>query len=69
MKASDLTGKSVSFDHPETPGVRLSGIVIEAKQSGPTPRGKIPDFLVSVRGKSGAVVTVSYVETYMKETP
>lgn len=69
MKASDLVGKTVSFDHHSGDGSirRLSGIITEAKENGRTLRGDIPDFLVTVRGSSGATKTVSYVETYMKD--
>lgn len=70
MTANELIGKAVSFDHPEPPGflVRLVGIVTEAKDNGRTARGDIPDLLVTVRGASGATLTVSYVETYMRVT-
>ncbi len=67
MNPTALIGRSVSFDHPHTPGVTLVGVVTEAKDNGRTVRGDIPDLLVTVRGASGATVTVSYVESHMKE--
>lgn len=70
MTANELIGRSVSFDHPDAPdvGVRLVGVVTAAKDNGKTARGAIPDFLVTVRGASGATKTVSFVETYMRIT-
>ena len=62
---SQLIGRSCSFDHQ---GKKLVGTVIEAKDNGLTLRGAIPDLLVTVRGQSGATLTVSLVESYMKFT-
>lgn len=62
VTASSIVGKPVSFD---LEGKRLVGVVTEAKDNGVTPRGHIPDLLVTVRGQSGAIVVVSFVESYM----
>lgn len=59
---ADLVGLKCTFDHA---GKRLTGVITAAKDNGLTARGAIPDFLVTVRGQSGATVEVSMVETYM----
>ena len=65
MTPSQLIGRPCSFDHQ---GKKLVGTVIEAKDNGVTARGAIPDLLVTIRGQSGATVTVSLVESYMTLT-
>ncbi len=62
INPADLVGLQCTFDRG---GKRLTGIVTDAKPAEPYGPGKIPDFLVSVRGASGQTVTVSLVETYM----
>ena len=60
--AADLVGLKCSFDRD---GKRVVGVVTAAQPADHYGPGKIPDFLVTVRGASGATVTVSMVETYM----
>jgi hypothetical protein len=57
-------GRSVSFDDPSrgTPARRLVGIVEQATYVGRTARGAIPDYSLTIRGRSGKAVTVSLVE-------
>lgn len=62
INPSDLVGLKATFDHN---GKRLTGIVTAAQDNGLTKRGAIPDFLVTVRGESGASLSVSMVESYM----
>lgn len=53
--------RRVTFDYK---GKRLSGIVIAQRYTGPTERGQIPDYELQVQGSSGAVLTISLVESY-----
>lgn len=62
ITAPDLVGLKCTFDHG---GKRVTGIITAAADNGLTARGQIPDFLVTVRGQSGATVKVSLVETHM----
>lgn len=62
LTADNLVGRSCSFQYG---GKTLVGVITEAKPAEPFGKGKIPDFTVTVRGKSGQTVTVSFVETYM----
>lgn len=70
MTANELLGRTVSFDHPDMPaaGVRLVGVITAAKDNARTARGNIPDFLVTIRGASGATKIVSFVEAYVRIT-
>ena len=52
--------KVVSFDHN---GKRLVGTIESQIFTGYTAKGSIPDYQVTIRGKSGAAVTVSLVES------
>lgn len=69
MTANELIGRSVSFDSPGMDvGVRLVGVVTEVKDNGFAEPGHIPDFLVTIRGGSGATKTVSFVNAYVRFT-
>jgi hypothetical protein len=57
-------GLAASFTHP-TNGKRLRGIVCASRYVGPTARGAIPDYDVTLRGASGSTVTVSLVESQL----
>lgn len=62
---SRFKGRRISFDHNVNGRVaRLVGVVEQAEFNGYTQRGKIPDYTLTVRGQSGAVVKVSLVESY-----
>lgn len=63
-------GRQVSFDHQPhgAPACRLVGVVEDARYIGPTARGQIPDWEISVRGKSGALLNVSLVESHASFT-
>jgi hypothetical protein len=63
INPTDLIGLKATFDGPN--GKRLTGIITAAKDNGLTKRGAIPDFLVTVRGESGATLEVSLVESHM----
>lgn len=63
MKPDDLKGQSVRFNHD---GKTLVGVVVDALDNGVTPRGSIPDLLVTVRGGSGRTLTVSLVESHLQ---
>jgi hypothetical protein len=54
-----LVGRHVAFD---AQGKRLVGVIAEATDNGFSPVGKIPDAKVTIRGTSGATLTVSLVE-------
>jgi hypothetical protein len=57
-----FVGRSISFDHQ---GKRLVGVVEQQVYAGRTLRGSIPDYALSIRGGSGALLTgVSLVESY-----
>jgi hypothetical protein len=60
--AGRFLGLAASFTHQ---GKRLRGIVCAARYIGPTTRGAIPDYEVTLRGASGATVTVSLVESQL----
>ena len=45
-------------------GAMRSGVVKAAKYAGRTARGAIPDYTLTIQGRSGRVVEVSLVETY-----
>lgn len=60
-----LIGRSCQFDHPGL-GKRVGGVIIEAVDNGLTERGAIPDARVTIRGASGATVTVSLVEQHVQ---
>lgn len=55
-------GRTCSFDHANDPAKRLVGIVADARYVGRTTRGNIPDYLLTIRGASGALLEVSLVE-------
>lgn len=73
MLPTDAIGKIARF-YPNTTSVvlclplpnavRMVGAVIGAKSLPPTQRGGIPDMELTVRGKSGRIATVSFVENY-----
>jgi hypothetical protein len=58
---SRFTGRQLSFDHD---GKRLRGYCTEAVYVGRTARGDIPDYRLTIRGQSGASITVSLVESH-----
>lgn len=58
---SKWVGLGVAFDHN---GKRLVGVVTAVAWAGFTERGVIPDYTLTIRGKSGALLTVSLVETH-----
>lgn len=58
----ELIGLEASFD---LDGKRPVGIITAAEKAEPYGPGKIPDFLVTVRGQSGRELKVSMVHTYM----
>lgn len=53
-------GRRVTFDHN---GRRLTGFVLEQTFTGPTTRGAIPDWTLTVAGQSGRTLEVSLVES------
>lgn len=57
-------GLAASFTHPSN-GKRLRGIVCASRYIGPTARGAIPDYEVTIRGASGSTITVSLVESQL----
>lgn len=73
-------GRYVTFDAPgarpaaadegrpnagkESPPVRLSGTVTSHNYAGRTKRGNIPDYTLTIVGKSGKTLTVSMVESH-----
>jgi hypothetical protein len=61
---SRWVGRPCSFDHSVggAAASRLVGTVEKAEWAGYTDRGHIPDWTLTIRGKSGAVVKVSLVE-------
>jgi hypothetical protein len=59
-----FVGRNVSFDMPGHPGVRATGRVIAAKDNGVRAKGAIPDYLLTVRGKSGREAIISMFDTY-----
>jgi hypothetical protein len=61
-----FVGRSVSFDYsPDgSPPRRLCGMVANAVFVGRTVRGQLPDYSLTIAGKSGKSVTVSLVESY-----
>lgn len=74
MDASRFVGKIAAFypkpgavksGLPVSGAARYVGAVVGAKPSAPTKRGSIPDFELTIRGKSGRIATVSMVENYV----
>jgi hypothetical protein len=65
--ASRFLHRACAFDDPTggVPPRRLVGVVEEARYVGRTARGQIPDYRCTVRGRSGALLEVSMVESYM----
>lgn len=64
--AQRFVGRAVSFDHVAEPGAtasRLHGVVSAAVYIGRTVRGQLPDYSLTIRGKSGRTLTVSLVES------
>ena len=59
-----FVGRNVSFDMPGHPGVRATGRVIAAKDNGVRGRGAIPDYLLTVKGRSGREIVISVFDTY-----
>lgn len=57
---SRFVGRVVSFTHD---GKRLLGTIEAASFIGYTQRGAIPDYRLTVRGKTGRSVEVSHVES------
>jgi hypothetical protein len=53
--------RTVEFD---LKGARAQGVVIAARDNGVRGKGAIPDFILTVRGKSGRVMEVSIYDTY-----
>lgn len=64
MTAKDYIGKAVTF-YPAS-GKRTAGVVVEAKDNGRTARGDIPDLFMTIRGSTGATITVSQVEQHVQ---
>lgn len=56
-----LTGRIVVFDHE---GRRRVGQITRAVPLPPTPRGKIPNMMITVKGRSGREIQVDYVECH-----
>lgn len=56
-----LVGKWWVFDHPQAG--KVAGLCTSAKFSGYSEPGKIPDFLLSLRGRSGREAEVSLVDS------
>ena len=54
-------GQTARFIHQ---GRTLSGVVIAQEYNGRRGPSKLPDYLLSIRGSSGATMTVSMFETY-----
>jgi len=78
MIPESLIGKIATFyPHPEQvklglaqPGaVQLVGQVVAITPASPTVRGNIPDFTVSIKGRSGRTANISLVETYLRIFP
>lgn len=63
---SRFVGRPVSFENPAGghSGKRLVGTVEAQRFIGFTTRGSIPDYELTVRGKSGKTVIISLVESY-----
>jgi len=61
MTKHDLVGRPIGFEHK---GVRLSGVITSATPAPNTMVGNIPDFTLTIRGKSGATITTSLVNSY-----
>lgn len=66
MTAKDLLQRPCMFFLPD--GTEQHGIIVSAVEDLPYGAGEIPDFQVTVRGKSGKTVTVSLVESYLRTT-
>lgn len=56
-----FVGCVVTFDHA---GVRKIGRVVAQQWIGRTERGRIPNYLLTVQGESGACLTIDMVESY-----
>lgn len=54
---------------PVAGSIRHVGAVVAVAPTGPTKRGAIPDFAVTIRGRSGRTATVSMVENYVTLFP
>lgn len=65
-RALTFIGKRVEFDAPPPAkkGLRFTGSVTAARFSGLTTKGQIPDFELTIQGKTGRTVVISMVETY-----
>jgi hypothetical protein len=63
---SRFVGRPISFDHPagDPARKRLVGTVEAQQFAGYKARGAIPDYTLTVRGKSGKTLTISLVESY-----
>lgn len=61
-----FVGRAVAFDHPagKADARRLVGVVESQRYIGRTKRGDIPDYTLSIRGKSGRLIETSLVESY-----
>lgn len=67
MTAKELLQRPCVFYTPE--GTEMHGMIVEAVETTPYGPGKIPDFLVTVRGSnSGRKLTVSLVNSYLRTT-
>jgi hypothetical protein len=73
MTAPEMVGKVCAFFHakdavirglrqPNTP--RYDGQVIAAAPAPPVGTGKVPDFTLTVRGKTGKTLTISMTLNY-----
>ena len=64
---SRFLGRTVSFDDPTggPSAKRFVGVVEAGRYLGRTELGKIPDYRLTVRGKSGKVLEVSLVEQHL----
>lgn len=56
-------GRTVTFTHGNPPR-RVSGIVEASCYVGRTQRGAIPDYQITIRGRSGKTLTISLVESH-----
>lgn len=63
---SEMMGRIAVFDSPEDPKKSLVGEVIAAVVIDPTKKGKIPNMLLTVRGRTGKVLDVDYVEQHTR---
>lgn len=60
----EMMGRVATFDNPEDPHKTLVGMIEGAVMIEPTKRGHIPNMMLTVRGRTGKLLEVNFVEQH-----